>query len=82
MSTAVLKIIKQTENLSLNETLELVMALLQRTRNTMDAPNPPRTWEDIRGRYSYPMFGEDAQIAISRLREEWDEREKSWSKSE
>ena len=82
MSTAVIELVKQAENLSPAETLELVMALLQRTRNVVDTSKSPLKWSDIRGIYPYPMFGEDAQIAIHRMREEWDEREKQWSQPE
>lgn len=80
MSNAVITLIKQAESLSPDETLELIMALLQRARLAV-APIKPQVgvpdtdWEDLRGLYRYPMFGEDAQRAVNRLREEWHEHE-------
>jgi hypothetical protein len=52
------------------------MALLQRTRNVVEAVDTPKQqldWSDLRGIYQSPMLGEDAQLAINRLREEWDD---------
>ncbi len=82
MSMAVIELVKQAKSLSPAETLELVMALLQRTRNVVENPKSALKWADIRGIYPYPMFGEDAQLVINRLRAEWDDRERLWSLSE
>jgi len=82
MSTAVIEILKQAESLSSAEKLKFVIALLQRLHNEVDAPKTPLKWADIRGIYPNLMFGEDAQTAINRMREEWDERERQWSKPE
>ena len=77
MSASVIALVKQVETLSAAETLELIMALLQRTRNVVEAVDTPKQqldWSDLRGIYQSPMLGEDAQLAVNRLREEWDDR--------
>lgn len=71
MSASVIALVKQAE------TLELIMALLQRTRNVVEAVDTPKQqldWSDLHGIYQSPMLGADAQLAINRLREEWDNK--------
>ncbi len=77
MSASVIALVKQAETLSAAETLELIKALLQRTRNVVEAVDTPKQqldWSDLRGIYQSPMLGADAQFAINRLREEWDNK--------
>ena len=77
MSASVIALVKQAETLSAAETLELIKSLLQRTRNVVEAVDTPKQqldWSDLRGIYQSPMLGADGQLAINRLREEWDNK--------
>jgi len=72
-SEAVAKLLKEAENLSDEERLELVMGLLSRLRYKVAQPKY-RSWLDLAGMAPYPLLGEDAQKWISRTRREGDER--------
>ncbi|MCL5998374.1 MAG: hypothetical protein M1546_20325 [Chloroflexi bacterium] len=72
MNTAVEQIIKQAEQLSLAEQLELIAHLAQRSRVLAEVQMPRRKWSEMAGIIDYPLFGEDVQAYISRTREESD----------
>jgi len=80
MSTAVIELVKQASGLSTAEKLELAMAMLEQTRATIEPQKSLLKWRDIRGIYPNLLDGEDAQAWVNRMRDEWDEREKQWSK--
>ncbi len=78
MSTLLSDLMKQAQALSPGEKIDLALALLEQTRAEVQTGKSNLKWGDIHGSYAYPMFGEEAQSAIDRLRDEWEEREKSW----
>ena len=75
MTTAVLELVNQAEKLSDSENIELVMALLELSRDKLTRQNSLVAWRDIRGIYPGYLKGEDAQGWVNRLRDEWDERD-------
>jgi hypothetical protein len=74
MSTALSEIMRQAEELSLAEQLELIVYLAQHSRRLAEAAqqHQHRTWSEIGGILDQPLFGEDVQSYISRSREESD----------
>jgi hypothetical protein len=78
MNASLVELLRQAQALSPGDKIDLAMALLEQARASI-SPGPTRSkWADLRGSIAYPMFGEDAQLAIKRMREEWDERESTW----
>ncbi len=81
------ELVKQTEQLTLEEQLALVAQIAERARSGIKAgaqPSKParRKWREIRGMATYPMLGEDAQAWVSRTRREGDEaRERQWRRT-
>ncbi|MBI1802310.1 MAG: hypothetical protein HY259_05710 [Chloroflexi bacterium] len=80
MSAEVLdQIMKEIETLSPDEQLRLAEVLLEKARQHAPASPPRRKWSEIRGIAAPSLFGEDAQVYISRTRREADEqRERQW----
>jgi len=80
MSTQLLEsLIKQSEELSVEEQLRLASYLVERARQASAGPEKRYRWRDLRGRARYPMMGEDAQAWVSRTRQEdTEQREKGW----
>lgn len=78
MSPNVLEIVRMADVLTADERLELLIALLERTRLAPTEASSRRQLTELAGLYSQPMFGEDAQQAVNRLRDEWDAREADW----
>jgi hypothetical protein len=77
------KLIRQTESLTVDERLQLAIHLLKQARKTGSSPLPHRKWSDVRGLAASPMAGEDAQIWVSRGRQEADShREAQWMPTE
>ena len=84
MSTIVLeRLIQQTETLTADELLSLASQLVEKARRRYpQSTTPRRMWRDICGIVSYPLVGEDAQVWVSRMRQEADEeRERQWRRS-
>jgi|GEM_PF-579284 len=83
MSTTMLEIIKQADGLSVSDQIELAVCLMELAKARVTQLNSPaqtqHKWREIRGRYAGLLNGEDAQVWVNRLREEWDEREAQWS---
>lgn len=70
MSSLLASLLKQVENLSYEERLELIRAVAQKLK--MQQAIPQRKVNEFRGIVPYPFFGEDAQAWISRTRQEGD----------
>ena len=70
MSSLLASLLKQVENLSYEERLELIRAVVQKLK--MQQAIPQRKVNEFRGIVPYPFFGEDAQAWISRTRQEGD----------
>ncbi|MEO5951312.1 MAG: hypothetical protein ABIQ44_02485 [Chloroflexia bacterium] len=68
-SAKLLEIMKQADELSVDEKLTLASHLIEKAREGGEA-QPRRKWNEIKGSAPYPMVGEDAQAWISRNREE------------
>lgn len=66
------EVIKKAEALTAEEQLRLIIHLAENVRQAQQASEPRRKWREIRGVLSSPALGEDAQVWISRLREEAD----------
>ncbi len=77
MSTAdYQRILRETERLSPDEQRRLAEEVAARLRrNAAPSEERPRL-EDLGGTAPYPLCGEDATKYISRMRDEWEEREK------
>lgn len=75
MSANLLKdLIKQAEQLTPDEQLQLATYLVDKARAAYPAAKPRRKWAEIRGIARPSLFGEDAQAWVSRTRREGDER--------
>ncbi|NJN68764.1 MAG: hypothetical protein HC884_19715 [Chloroflexaceae bacterium] len=68
-------ILQQAEQLSADEQLQLLVRLAERLRwhYAPAAPQPP-AWDALCGLASYPFLGEDAQVWVSRSRQESEHR--------
>ena len=76
MSTMLLELVKQAEQLPISEQIELAMRLMQNARAALDEDSPRYSWVEVAGTAPYPLAGEDAQTWVTRTREESDrERE-------
>lgn len=67
------RIKQQADGLSADEQLRLAAYLVERARTSLPAA-VERKWSDLRGLYSHPMLGEDAQAWVTRTREDADNR--------
>ena len=64
-------VIKQAEQLSVDEQLQLLARLAERLRQQYPtAASPTYSWMSLRGLATYPYLGEDAQTWVSRSRQE------------
>jgi hypothetical protein len=82
MSTAVLELARQAEQLSVGEQIELALWLMQNVRAAAGTDAPRYSWTEVAGIAPYPLAGEDAQAWVSRTREEGDhEREQQWQRT-
>jgi len=71
------QVVRQAEQLTQQQQLELIEHLAARLRAEQEAGGKRPRWEDLAGTAPYPLCGEDAQEYISRMRDEWEEREKN-----
>ena len=79
MSTEILELARQAEQLSISEQIELAMWLMQNARNAIDMDDTRYSWTEVAGIAPYPLAGEDAQTWVSRSREESEHaREQQW----
>ena len=70
MSTTILELVKQAEQLSISEQIELAMRLMQNARAAIDMDATRYSWIEVAGTAPYPLAGEDAQTWVTRTREE------------
>lgn len=75
-------IMVESSKLSADEKLQLATFLIETARSTSTHNHSEIKWIDIMGAVPYPMMGEDAQLWVSKMRDEWEEREKQWSDDE
>jgi hypothetical protein len=66
------RIMQQVDVLSADEQLRLAAYLVERARVSLPAA-VARKWSDLRGLYSHPMLGEDAQAWVARTRKDADD---------
>ena len=79
MTVIVKEILRQAEPLSADEQLALAALLIEQARKKASAPIERRNWLDVVGAAPYPLTGEDAQVWVTRTRQEGDdERERQW----
>ena len=71
------RVIRQAEELTSDEQRTLVARLAARLRAREESVEKRPRWEDYEGTAPYPLCGEDAQQYISRMRDEWEERERN-----
>lgn len=72
------EVLKQAEQLSVDEQLELIARLAEKAAR-QSRTMPRRSLMEFQGLVPYPMFGEDAQAWVTRTRHEADEaRERQW----
>ncbi|MBD2545201.1 hypothetical protein H6G72_15445 [Planktothricoides sp. FACHB-1370] len=77
MSPLLEAILKQVEQLSNDERLELIQQVLEQMKSPPAEPKRKHKISEFRGMVQYPFFGEDAQEWVTRTRREGDEhREK------
>lgn len=72
----------ESVNLSADEKLRLATFLIEQARATPNQETIEVNWTDIMGTMPYPMVGEDAQVWVSKMRDQWEEREDQWSEDE
>ena len=72
MSAVLNEIMKQADQLSLTERLELIAYIAQRSQILESSRKRNRQWNEIAGLSNRQIFGEDAQAYISRMRDESD----------
>ena len=63
---------EQVRDLTADDKLRLASYLVEQARTSLHAMHSGRSWHELRGLYSYPMMGEDAQTWVSRARQEGD----------
>jgi hypothetical protein len=81
MSTEILELARQAEQLTISEQIELAMWLMQNARASIDMDAARYSWTEVAGIAPYPLVGEDAQMWVSQSREESDrEREQQWQR--
>ena len=70
------RILRETGELTHDQQKRLVAEITERLRAREPSGKKPLRWEDLAGTAPYPLCGEDATKYISRMRDEWEEREK------
>jgi hypothetical protein len=75
MSSQLEAVLKQAQRLSLEEQLELIRQLTQVSTQPQAEAKPKRKVTDFYGIAPNLLSGIDAQVWVSQLRDEWDERE-------
>lgn len=79
MSTLVLELIRQAENLTPTQQLDLAMRFMQMAQAKLQESDKPlrRMWREVAGVAHEPLLGEDAQSWVSRSRANSDESRSS-----
>jgi hypothetical protein len=68
------EIIKEVDQLSIEEQMLLITHIAETARRNYPESRSGRAWSEIRGAAPYPLLGEDAQEWVSRTRREADEQ--------
>jgi hypothetical protein len=63
-------LLHRAEVLSDEEKLQLAALLIEQARQSERAASGEPRWQDLRGLYTHPALGEDAQAWITRTRQE------------
>jgi hypothetical protein len=80
-SAKLIDLMKQVDELTLDEKLALASHLIQQARNANGEEKPRPKWSDAQGIAPYPLMGEDAQAWVTRTRRESDESREQQLKS-
>ncbi len=79
VSRTVIEIAEQAEMLTPEQQLYLIALLAGKAQRAVQFSPVRRRWREICGAAPYPAVGEDAQVWVSRTRQEDDEdRERRW----
>jgi hypothetical protein len=70
------QVLSEAERLSREEQLQLIVRLEERLRATEVSVSARPRWEDYAGTAIFPLCGEDAQVWVTRTRQESDEGRK------
>jgi hypothetical protein len=68
------EIIKEVDQLSIEEQMLLITHVAETARRNYQAPKRRRKWSEVEGVAPYPLVDEDAQAWVSRTRRESDEQ--------
>ena len=71
------RVLREAEALAPDDQRRLIQDISDRLRSAPKKGKKPLRWEDLAGSAPYPLCGEDAQKYISKMRDEWEEREKN-----
>lgn len=71
------RILREAKHLPPDDQRKLIEQLEARLRARQETGKKRPRWEDLAGTAPYPLCGEDAQEYISKMRDEWEEREKN-----
>jgi hypothetical protein len=71
MTKRLIQLMNKTAELSADEQLELAARLIAQARQKTAVPR--RKWLDVVGAAPYPLAGEDAQVWVTRTRQEGDQ---------
>ena len=71
------RVLRDAETLTPEQQLQLIERLAARLRARHQTGGKRPRLEDLAGTAPYPLCGEDAQEYISKMRDEWEEREKN-----
>lgn len=66
-------VLRQVEQLTPTERLELIRQVAEGLKKLEAIAEPKPRWADLKGLAVYPMMGEDAQAWVSQTRREGDE---------
>ena len=72
MSILLDTVLKQVEQLTAEERLELIQKVAEGLKSKPESTSTKPKWADLRGMAPYPLMGEDAQEWVSRTRRESD----------
>jgi hypothetical protein len=73
MSILLDTVLKQVEQLTAEERLELIQKVAEGLKSKPESTSTKPKWADLRGMAPYPLMGEDAQEWVSRTRRESDD---------
>jgi hypothetical protein len=73
MSVLLDNVLKQIEQLTTEERLELIQKVAEGLKSKPKSTSRKPKWADLRGMAPYPLMGEDAQQWVSKTRRESDD---------